>query len=70
MHTTSLLIYFWIFLYILVSLIVFVLDILERTQSPLSFCNPHFDDDPCTISLPVEREQTPLHTHPLTLINI
>ena len=57
MNTISVLIYFWIFLCTLVPVIVFVLDILERTHSPLSFCNPHFDDDPCTSSLPIESAQ-------------
>ena len=48
MHTNSVLIYFWIFLCTFVPLIVSVLEILERTQSRLSFRNPHFDDGPCT----------------------
>ena len=51
MHTNYVMFYFWIFLCTLVPLIVYVLDILERTRSPLSFCNPHFDTDPCTSSL-------------------
>ena len=69
MHTSCVLIYFWICLCTLVPLIVYVLDILERTRSPLSFCNPHFDDDPCTISLPVKSTPITLHTHPIILIN-
>ena len=55
MHTNTVLIYFWICLCTFVPLIVSILDILKRTQSPLSFCNPHFDDDPCTNSLSAER---------------
>ena len=51
LHTNYVLIYFWICLCTLIPLIVFVLDILERTQIPLSFFNPHFNDDPCTNSL-------------------
>ena len=55
MHTNSVLVCSWICLCTLVPLIVSVLDILERNQSPISFYNPHFDDDPCTNSLPAER---------------
>ena len=43
MHTNSIMIYFWICLCTLVSLIVFVMDILERIEIPMSFCNPHFE---------------------------
>ena len=58
MHTNFVLIYLWICLCTFVSLIVYVLDILERTQSHLSFHNPHLTDGPCTSSLPAE--STPL----------
>ena len=50
----------WIFLYILVPLIVSILDIFETAQGPLSFCNIHFDDDPCTSSL--SAENAPIHS--------
>ena len=60
MHINSVLICFWICLCTLVPLIVCVLDIIERTQSPLSFCNPHFDDDPRTHSLSANRAHIPL----------
>ena len=60
MHTNFVLICFWICLCTLVPLIVSVLDILEITQNPLSFCNLYFDDDPCTSSL--STESTPIHS--------
>ena len=69
MHTNSVLIHFWIFLCTFFPLIVSFLDILERTQSRLSFRNPHFDDGPCTSSLPVESTHLSLHLHPIILIN-
>ena len=53
-HTNSIMIYFWSCLCTFVPLIVSVMDILERAQSPLSLCNPHFDSDPCTNSLSAE----------------
>ena len=58
MHTNYVLICFWIYLCTLVPLIVSVLDIIERTHSPLSFHIPHFYDGQCTNSLPTE--STPL----------
>ena len=70
MHTNFVLIWFWIYLCTLVPLIVSVLDILERTQSPLPFSNPHFNDDPCTSSLPAKSAHTSIHPHPLILINV
>ena len=69
MHTNFVLIYFWICLCTLVPVIVFVLDIFERTHSPLSFCNTHFYDAPCTSSFPSESTPHLLHMHPLILIN-
>ena len=60
MHTNFFLLCSWICLCILVALIISVLDILERAQSPLSFCNLHFDDDPWTSSL--SAESTHLHS--------
>ena len=69
MHTNSVIIYLWICFCTLAPLIVSILYILERTHIPLSFCNPHFDDDPCTSSLPAENAPISLHAPPLKLIN-
>ena len=70
MHTNYVMIYFWICLCTFVPLIVSIMDILERTQSHLSFYNPHFDDDPCINSLRAESAHPTLHMHPLILINL
>ena len=64
MHTKSVLICFWIFFCTLVLLIVSILDILESTRSPLSFCNPHFDSNPSTSSMSTENAHSLYHTHP------
>ena len=66
-HTNYVLIYLWIFLCTLVPLIVSILDILARTQSPLSLFNPHFNNDPWTISMLAESTHiTSSHTSSYT----
>ena len=70
MHTNSVLIYFQICLCTLVPLIVSVLSILEKTQSPLSFCNPHFVDDPCTNFSTYRERAHPFITHILLYIYV
>ena len=71
MHTYSVLIYFWICLGTLVLPIVCVMDILERTQSPLANSAVLTSTTVHAPSLCLQRAHTTsLRMHPLILINI